>query len=145
MTLIATAAGNLGKDAEFKEVNGNPLCQFSVATSSGYGDKRVTTWVDVSRWGKGADKLASMLTKGSKVTVVGELTSREHNGKTYLQIRADHVALQGGGQSAGTDTAREYGYSRPQGAQGGRDLPADDLDDDIPFATSSFAHEHRVS
>lgn len=131
MTLIATAVGNLGKDAEFKvSQDGKGRCTFSVATTSGYGDNKVTTWVDVTRFGAGAEGLSKLLTKGTKVTAIGELSTREHNGKTYVQMRADHVILQGGkqGERPG-NTAAEYGYSRPQ-----EPAPVTaDLDDEVPF------------
>ena len=129
MTLVATAAGNLGKDAEYKvSQDGKGRCTFSVATTSGYGDNKVTTWVDVTRFGAGAEGLSKLLTKGTKVTAIGELSTREHNGKTYVQMRADHVILQGGKQ-APVNTAAEYGYSRPQ------DPPPvnDDLNDEVPW------------
>lgn len=129
MTLLAHAMGNLGKDAEYKRTqNGKEFCSFSVATTSGYGDNKVTTWVDVTRWGNGAEGLARLLTKGSKVTVAGELSTREHNGKTYLQIRADHVIFQGGRQEGSTRPTRgQEGYIE------GFDPATGELDDDVPF------------
>jgi single-strand DNA-binding protein len=138
---VATLAGNLGKDAEFKTTQGgDQFCRFTVAVTTGWGDRKATTWWDVTRWGKGADKLADMLTKGTKVCVVGEVSTREHEGKTYLQLRADHVTLQGGKQDSGggyeprqqSPTGRVS--DQRQGGQGGyRASAQDDLDDDVPF------------
>lgn len=88
-----TIAGNTGKDAEHKTTNASELCSFSVAVDDGWGDDKTTMWFDVTRWGKGADGLARTLRKGSKVAVSGELSTREHNGKTYLQVRADKVTI----------------------------------------------------
>lgn len=87
-------AGNLGRDAEFKTTQGNSeFCSFPVAAETGFGDRKATTWVDVTKWGKGAEGLARILRKGSKVAVAGEMTLREHNGKTYVQCRADDVSI----------------------------------------------------
>lgn len=130
--LIATICGNLGKDAEYKTTqSGKSFCTFPLAATVGYGDNKTTMWVDVTRWGEGAQGLSRLLTKGTKVTVMGELSTREHNGKTYLQCRADHVALQGG---------------RGDGSQGAPVEPqrnsrqvADDLDSDIPFISNGAA------
>jgi single-strand DNA-binding protein len=121
--IIVTVAGNTGKDAEHKTTQGGTeLCRFSLAGTVGYGDNKQTLWFDVTKWGKGADGLARILLKGTKVTVSGELSEREHEGKRYLQIRADHVALQG---------------ERSAGQSGQRSAPPqsnrDDLDDDCPF------------
>ena len=122
--LIATICGNLGKDAEHKTTqNGKSFCAFPLAATVGYGDNKTTMWVDVTRWGEGAQGLSRLLVKGTKVTVTGELTTREHNGKTYLQCRADHVALQGG-RSDGQAAQRETSSASSA---------ADQLDDDIPF------------
>lgn len=150
MTLIATAVGNLGKDAEFKTTQGGQeLCTFSIATTSGYGDNKQTLWVDVTKWGKGAEGLSKLLSKGTKVTAIGELSTREHNGKTYVQMRADHVVLQGGKQERQTDGFLADAGREPRGAQGGgamgRGSPfPDDLDDQVPFASCDPALEYRA-
>lgn len=99
-----TVAGNAGKDAVAKTTQGgDAFCSFSLPGTSGFGDKEQTVWFDVTKWGKGADGLAKHIVKGTPVTVTGELSTREHEGKTYLQIRADRVKLQGsrsGGQQS---------------------------------------------
>ena len=126
MTQIVTLAGTTGKDAVTKTTqDGTPLCSFSVAVNTGYGDRKNTTWWDVTRWGKGAHQLAELLPKGTKVTVIGEVSTREHDGKTYLQCRADHVTLQGGRQ----DGQRQASRGDDQG-RASADL---DLDDEVPF------------
>lgn len=123
---IVTIAGVTGRDAEHKQTQGGAdLCSFSVAVSTGWGDNRTTTWWDVTKWGKGTDKLAEMLPKGTKVTVSGEVSTREHNGKTYLQIRADHVALQG--ERKASNGERTY----QRGDEG--HIPGFDDDERIPF------------
>ncbi|MBA4086662.1 MAG: single-stranded DNA-binding protein [Novosphingobium sp.] len=126
--LILTLAGNLGRDAEHKTTqNGTELCTFSVGVSTGYGENKATTWVDVTKWGKGAEGLARILRKGSKVAVSGEMSTREHNGKTYIQCRADHVIVQGTPQ--GGERREPDGSQGHAGGFGGDD----DLDDSIPF------------
>lgn len=124
--LIVTLAGNLGRDAEFKTTqSGTELCSFGVGVTVGYGENKSTVWVDVTKWGKGAQGLAGILRKGSKVAVSGELSTREHNGKTYLQCRADHVTIQG---TPGGNQQRQPDSS--QTGQGG--WAGDDLDDELP-------------
>jgi single-strand DNA-binding protein len=115
-------AGRLGRDAQHKTTqSGTDLCSFAVAADVGYGDAKQTYWVDVTKWGKGAEGLSRILRKGSAVTVVGELSTREHDGKTYLQCRADDVTIQGGTQR------------QEQSGQSQNPPPLDDLDDDVPF------------
>ena len=125
--LIVTLAGNIGKDAQFKQTqSGTDICSFGVGVTVGYGDNKSTVWVDVTKWGKGAQGLANILRKGSRVTVSGELSTREHNGKTYLQCRADHVTIMGTPQGQRRETDRDDTQAQVGG--GGYD----DLDDSIP-------------
>jgi len=63
------------------------------------------------------------------VTVSGDLSTREHEGKTYLTIRVAEVTLQGGEQR---QDRGGYELERPAPSGEPRRL-ADDLDDQIPF------------
>lgn len=130
--LNLSLAGALGRDAEYRESqNGKGRCQFSVAVNVGYGENKTTIWVDVTRWGEGSKGLANILRKGSRVAVNGEMSLREHNGKTYVQCRADNVtvistqASQGGNERPPVDPNNQ--------AMREQFIPQHDLADDIPF------------
>lgn len=126
--LIVTLAGNIGKDAQFKQTQGGTdICSFGVGVTVGYGENKSTVWVDVTKWGKGAQGLANILRKGSRVTVSGELSTREHNGKTYLQCRADHVTIMGTPQAQREPDASQGHAIGFVGGFGQED------DSDIPF------------
>lgn len=73
---IFTFTGNLGKDAEVRHTaGGTVVCSFSVAVTSGYGDKKQTSWIDCALFGKRAEGgLVPFLKKGTKVGISGELT-----------------------------------------------------------------------
>lgn len=97
-----TISGGIGKDAVTRATPaGDKVTGFSVAVSEGFGDKKRTLWFDCSMWGDRGEKIAQYLTKGSKVSVAGDLSTREHEGKTYLTIRAAEVTLMGGGEQRG--------------------------------------------
>lgn len=73
--------GNLGADPELKNINGNPVCNLSVATSEKWTDKQgqkqeKTEWHRVTVWGKTAENCAKYLMKGKKVYVEGKLQTR---------------------------------------------------------------------
>ena len=92
-----TIAGNIGKDAETRTTQGgDSVTSFNVAVSAGKDSPAL--WFQASLWGKRGAALKPYLTKGSKVVVSGDLATREHEGKTYLQVRADQVTLMGGGE-----------------------------------------------
>lgn len=126
---ILTIAGNVGKDAKLKNLqNGDKVLSFSVAVDNGR-DKE-STWYDCSLFGKRGEALGQYITKGSKVTVMGRLSVRTHEGKAYLQINVSEITLQGGNQNG------ERQESRPAASQsqgGGYSAPGG-MDDDIPFS-----------
>ena len=100
--LRVTVAGRLGRDPQLRRAGDTDVCGFAVAADVGFGDRKQTYWVDVSKWGKGAEGLSRILRKGTAVAVIGELTTREHDGKTYLQCRADDVTILGGTAGSGS-------------------------------------------
>lgn len=141
---LITICGRLGKDAELRTTNGgDPVCSFSVAVDSRQGREKTTNWFRVSLWGKRGEALSQYLTKGSSVTIVGEFSLGEYDGKPQLNVRAAEVALQGG-QSGGEQRQqrREPDGSRGSASDtrgGGNSFAtdfADDLDDSIPFGSS---------
>lgn len=126
-------AGTIGKDAELRRTNnGDAVLGFSVAVDHGKdknGQKRETKWYDASLWGKRAESLQSYITKGTKLTLQGRPTAREHQGKVYMGIVVNELAFQGGVSQRDTSQRDQGGgYQQPLGAdyQGG-------IDDEIPF------------
>jgi len=127
-----TIAGNVGKGgAQVRQAGADTVCGFSVACTRKDRDGEVTTWFDVSIWGKRGASLAQHIKQGDKITVVGELSTEEYQGKTRLRVRASDVALQGG-KSGGQQEAQRYGTS---GHGASAKHGADDQFDDggIPF------------
>jgi single-strand DNA-binding protein len=118
-------AGGLTRDATLRRTqSGDPILGFSVGVSE--GRDKPSTYFDCSLFGRRGEALEQYLKKGAKVTVIGDFSTREHEGKTYLQIRVSEVSLQGGKRD---DTPRDEGYSQPTGG-----APAGGMDDaEIPF------------
>jgi len=122
-------AGVLGRDAETKFTpSGQAVTNFSVATSYSYKPKGSDNWQEVTDWHSvvlwGQEKLGSYLTKGSKVSLTGRLSTRNYedkdgNKKYVTEIIADNVVLQG------TKQVREEG--------GGHGNQSNDYDDEAPF------------
>lgn len=97
--------GTLGKDPESKTFpNGGSLCQFSIATSEKWQDKRNGDWVEQTEWHRivTSNKLGEIaqkyLRKGSKVYIEGSLRTRKWNDqngqeKFVTEIRADQLQM----------------------------------------------------
>lgn len=122
--IYATVIGRIGKDAVVRSTQkGEAVTGFSVASESGYGDNKKTAWVNCSIWGKRGEKLAGYLSKGQQVTVIGELTEEEYNGKVSLKLNVADIALQGGKKDGEAPKP-----SAPKAAE-----PIDPFADDMPF------------
>jgi single-strand DNA-binding protein len=128
--LNATIAGNIGADAVIRNAGQTTVTGFNVAVEQRGKDGKKTQWVSCSMWGKRGDTLAQYLTKGSKVCVSGELQTREHDGKTYLELNVSDVTMMGGGQERQQDSGG--GYDQGNGGQSGANNRRE-LDDSIPF------------
>ena len=116
--LNAQIIGNLGGDSELQySASGDPRLRMNVAANQRaknaqgeWADK--TEWVRVTLFGKRAESLANLLTKGTKVYVSGRLearpwTTRDGNISPGLEIVATEIELCGSRQDSGD------GYSRP--------------------------------
>ena len=125
-----TIAGNIGKDAVVRTTQaGESVTGWTVAVEERNGQEKRTIWFDCTLWGKRGSALAQYLTKGNRVVVAGDLSSREHNGKTYLTVKASEVTLLGGGEK------REH-VNMPPGYEGTAPAEADRgriPEDEIPF------------
>lgn len=93
---VLTCIGRVGKDAVVRHTQaGEPVAGFSVAIDAGFGDKKSSTWLECSFWGKRAETVGPMIKKGDRIGVVGELATREYEGKTFLTLRVSDVTLLG--------------------------------------------------
>jgi single-strand DNA-binding protein len=118
-----TIAGNIGKNAETRTTQGgDSVTSFNIAVEDRAGKEKATLWFSCSIWGKRGESLAPYLTKGGKVAVSGDLSTREHDGKTYLQIRVDQVSLMGSGQRDDREERQEVPPAQRNA-----------MDDEIPF------------
>lgn len=134
---IWTFTGHLGKNAEIRALpNGTAVCGFSVAVTSGYGDKQKTTWVQCSIFGKRAEgNLPQCLTTGQKVAISGEayLDQWEKDGQknAIMKVNVNTVDLIGAKLEERVPRTSLSATANHQ-----QEPPAggfDNFDDDIPF------------
>lgn len=142
--------GNLGQDPELRFTPSNQgVLSLRMATTESYFDqkdstrKELTEWHTVIVWGKRAEALNKILSKGSRICVEGKNKTRSWEdknggGKRYAtEVVANNVILLGGrgegqsqGQHHGTQAAAGGGDSFEQAGGFSSDGPNDD---DIPF------------
>ena len=137
--------GNLGRDPEVRYLpSGNPVANFSIATSENYTDRNGTKqertdWHNIVVYGKQAELCGQYLKKGRQVFVEGRISYRNYeakdgSGKRYVtEIVAQRVQFLGGRAGVAAEEVGDFGGGRGGGGQpGGGDLPPMD-DEDIPF------------
>jgi len=131
---IVYLIGNLGNDPEVRYLpDGTPSITFSLATTERWkgqnGEaKTKTTWHRCVRIGKGSEKLAEYLRKGSKIAIVGKIENRswEKDGEKHniTEIRFRELEF--------LDKKQNNGQQGEPGPDYGAE-PVDPLDDDVPF------------
>lgn len=130
--------GRVGKDAATKIVgNGRLATSWSVAVNVGWGQNEQTLWFDCTMWGERGEKVGAHIAKGDQIGVTGSLSTREHDGKTYLKIDVQDVTLIGGKPKEGgpqRPSRTAAGQQYRDRAEGGAPPQNDGFDDsDLPF------------
>lgn len=128
---VLNFTGGLSRDAETRFTpGGDAITSFGVALSSGYGDKKITTWLNASIFGKRGESLSPYLKKGAQVAISGEFTARPYTTKDgaeklSLDVRVNDLTLIGG---KGESVSQQPKTARPN------EQDISDIDSDlIPF------------
>jgi single-strand DNA-binding protein len=150
--------GNLGQTPELRQTQGgNSVLSIRMATNERYKNKD-EEWVDraewhsVVIWGKRAEGLSKILTKGSPILVEGRIQTRqwedkEGNKRYTTEIVAREILLLGRkGDGNGPPPPGDEDYDGNSGGSGGNDVDNDGsgggggdprakdfVDEDIPF------------
>lgn len=145
--------GNIGRDCETRyTAGGDAITSFSVALTSGFGEKKLTSWMNCSMFGKRGEAVAPYLKKGTQVAISGEFSARPYTNKEgvekiSLDVRVNDLTLLGGKSTANYDDsgmnqdAERQSAPRQAPAAAPSQAPAskpagsgfDDFEDDIPF------------
>lgn len=116
--------GNLTKDPDVKYTqSGKAVAMFSIAVNDGFGDNQKTYYPNIVVWGKTAETVGNNLVKGSKVGVVGKLTTRSYDNSAGQKVYVTEVVadMYGGIEFLG---------SKKQGGSQSNDI---DMTEQIPF------------
>ena len=127
--------GNLGRDPELRQHNGDNVLGFPIGVQVGTRDKPQTMWIDCAIWGKRASTLQQYLGKGMRVTVSGPVKLEEYQAKdgttkSRLRLTVDQLDLPPRNDSA-EPQQHQAPQQRPAPSTGGSGF--DDMDDDLPF------------
>lgn len=124
--------GRLGQDPEVRYLpNGDAVCNFSIATSESWNDKKTgskverTEWHRISMYGRLAEIAGQYLRKGREVYIEGRIESRKYTDRdnverTAYEIKASEMKMLGSkndNNSSGSGGAWEddtYGSTAPR-------------------------------
>lgn len=140
--------GNLGADPELRMTGGGTaVLKARLATSESYLDRNKerqerTEWHRVVIWGRRAEALSKILSKGDRILVEGSIRTssyedRDGNKRYNTEVVANNIVLSGGGRGGGGGGGRPAGGDDQSQSGGGGYQEADyggvPDDDDIPF------------
>jgi len=131
--MIIAGQARIGRDAELRHTSSTSVCNVPLAFNGGYGDRKFTTWIEVSIWGKQAEGLAQYLTKGKSVVVtlkdlkLEEFTKKDGTASTKLTAQLVDLEFSAGGER----TEKSAPNPPPKPAPPPQSF--EDFDEDIPF------------
>jgi single-strand DNA-binding protein len=130
--MIMTGLARIGRDVELDHLSsGLAVCKVSLAFNVGFGDRRTTTWVEASLWGKQAEALSPYLLKGTAIVAylkdikLDEYTKRDGTHGAKLIGTLTDIDFAGGKKEEGGSQPKPQPKPQPQNFE--------DFDDDIPF------------
>lgn len=134
--MIIAGQARIGRDAELRQASGTSVCNIPLAFNGGYGDRKFTTWIEVSIWGKQAEGLSQYLTKGKSVVVALKDLKQEEftkkDGTVTPKLTAQLVDLE---FSAGGERTEQAATPKP--APQPKPAPTtqsfEDFENDCPF------------
>ncbi|WP_458690463.1 single-stranded DNA-binding protein [Nocardia tengchongensis] len=100
-----TVIGNLTGDPELRDVKGQMVVNFTIASTPRVFDRQSNQWKDgaalflrCALWREAADNVAQSLSKGSRVIVTGKLSQRSYddaNGvkRTVMEVTVDEIGV----------------------------------------------------
>lgn len=146
--------GCVGADGELRQVDYNGEATSVLNFRMAYkrlprkGEEQEPLWISVSVWGKKAETLTPMITKGKYISVHGWLdlkTREQRDGNiTEIVVNAKEVTLQGGGQSSASAKPKARAVSASD--DDGSDIPFQSMTGEIilQFVDPAFDHSEIV-
>lgn len=88
--------GNVGREINVREFDGNKIVTFTLATNESYISKakdqvKNTVWHSIIVWGQAAQQCEDWIEKGKTVSIEGKLTYRQYVNKEKLTVKLAEV------------------------------------------------------
>jgi single-strand DNA-binding protein len=92
MSINATIFGRMGADPETRDAGSSTVTSIRIASDHGFGDRKTTTWVSVSIWGKRGQWVSDNMRKGERVVASGMMQHRtwtKKDGSDAISLELD--------------------------------------------------------
>ena len=125
--------GRLTKDPELRYTrNQIPVASYSIAVNEGYGDDKVTTYVNLTTWGKPGEFVSKYFKKGQAIAIVGRLNNNNYEDKDgkkvyTLEVVTEEIEFVGDKKETSNEEKEDFT---------GNNIYQDEIvvdDDDLPF------------
>lgn len=83
--------GNVGKDPMTRQVNGQTVAEFSIATTEKWTTGERTDWHRVTAWGKLAEIVEQYVRKGDKLFIAGSMRYEKYTDKSGVEKEAAKI------------------------------------------------------
>tara|TARA_R100001086_G_scaffold53381_1_gene23847 strand:- start:18300 stop:18671 length:372 start_codon:yes stop_codon:yes gene_type:complete len=108
--------GRLTRDPETRETSKGTVTSFSLASNSGWGDNKTTTYFDCACFGKRGESLQKYATKGKQLWISGDLSTRSYQtrdgvDKMSLNVKVDDWHFTASGDNQAPKQARPVSTS----------------------------------
>ena len=129
-----TLCGRIGREPELKYTpQGTPFLKFPLAVDTGWSDRKVTSWYEITHWGKRGESLIKWLEKGQAVICHGELSirvweSQQGTKGTTVAVEAREIVMLGKGKPS-REGQSSAGPDEPTSSPPAEASP----DGDVPF------------
>ena len=126
--------GRLTKDPELRYTNNKtPVCSFTIAINSGYGENQRTDFVNCLAWNKTAEFVTKYFTKGKMIVIAdGRISTRSWETQDGKRAYATEVVAKE--VSFGeTKSSQQTATQQPMQDDDDDFTPLDEEDDDLSF------------
>lgn len=94
MLNMAAVQGRLAAEPELKHTPNNvAVCKFTVATETGYGDKKRSHFLDCVAWKNTAELICKYFKKGQEINIQGSLQTREYEDRSGNKRKVTEILV----------------------------------------------------
>ena len=123
--------GRTTKDIELRYTQGgDAIGKFSLAVDTGFGEKKKTSFLNMTVWGKRAEAMEKYVKKGTKIVAVCSAMQNQYTDKNGNKVNAVDFSVNDWEFCESKGSAREE--ERPV-SDGFMHIPDGVEDDDLPF------------